>query len=132
MFSNLRSALTQFAFTKKVFEKAINEAHDTGYASGMRQGRLLERLDRQIHNALSMSKPRLEERIVADRRVKPDVCHHPEVRPTGWNQSRPEPCEMVQTCECGKIQSCPVCGWGKGSWPCGCHKERMGENGRIL
>jgi len=45
-------------------------------------------------------------------------CNHPELFPTQWGQQKPEPCEMVGCCE--KNQSCPVCGWGFGSYPCDC------------
>lgn len=55
------------------------------------------------------------------------MCHHPELFPTGWNQSKPEPAEMVYSCECGENYGCPVCGWGAGSWPCSCMRERQAE-----
>jgi len=51
------------------------------------------------------------------------MCSHPELVPTRWNQPRPEPCRMVAHCECGENASCPVCGFGHGSYPCKCHKQ---------
>ena len=59
------------------------------------------------------------------------MCHHPELVPTAWNQPRPEPVEMVYSCECGENYCCPVCGWGVGSYPCLCmrtwHRGILGE-----
>ena len=53
------------------------------------------------------------------KKVKGTLCHHPELRPTHWNESKPEPCEMVG-CECGENAVCPICGWGWGAAPCSC------------
>jgi hypothetical protein len=61
-------------------------------------------------------------------KVKPTICYHPELRPTDWNQPKPEPCEMILTCECGANQICPVCGYGFGSYPCPCTTKYMKEN----
>jgi|ERR1035437_585395 hypothetical protein len=61
-------------------------------------------------------------------KVKPNICYHPELRPTDWNQPKPEPCEMLVTCECGANQMCPVCGYGFGSYPCPCTREHAKEN----
>jgi len=47
------------------------------------------------------------------------VCHHPHLYPTQWNQAKPEPCTM-NTCQCGKNATCPVCGYGFGQYPCDC------------
>ena len=41
-------------------------------------------------------------------KIKSNICYHPELRPTGWNQPKPEPCEMILTCDCGANQMCPV------------------------
>ena len=60
-------------------------------------------------------------------KIKPNICYHPELRPTGWNQPKPEPCEMILTCECGANQMCPVCGYGFGSYPCPCTMKYMKE-----
>ena len=49
-------------------------------------------------------------------------CSHPNLIPTQWNQQRPEPCEMVGCCE--KNQSCPVCGFGFGTYPCDCIRKK--------
>ena len=57
-------------------------------------------------------------------KVKPTICYHPELRPTGWNQPKPEPCVMILTCDCGANQICPVCGYGFGSYPCPCTIEQ--------
>ena len=56
-------------------------------------------------------------------KIKPNICYHPELRPTGWNQPKPEPCEMILTCDCGANQICPVCGYGFGNYPCPCTIE---------
>jgi hypothetical protein len=61
-------------------------------------------------------------------KIKPNICYHPELRPTNWNQPKPEPCEMIVTCECGANQMCPVCGYGFGSYPCPCTTKYMKEN----
>jgi hypothetical protein len=55
------------------------------------------------------------------------MCNHPALFPTAWNQPRPEPAEMVYDCECGENYSCPVCGWGAGTYPCSCmrREERL-------
>jgi hypothetical protein len=60
-------------------------------------------------------------------KVKPTICYHPELRPTDWNQPKPEPCEMILTCDCGANQMCPVCGYGFGSYPCPCTMKYMKE-----
>ena len=61
-------------------------------------------------------------------KIKPQICYHPELIPTDWNQPRPEPCEMILTCDCGANQICPVCGWGHCSYPCPCMIKYMKEN----
>ena len=48
-----------------------------------------------------------------------EMCSHLMLRPTQWNQPKPEPAEM-HGCECGANMHCSVCGWGRGSWPCKC------------
>jgi len=52
------------------------------------------------------------------------MCYHPELIPTAWNQPRPEPTEMVYSCECGENYHCPVCGFGAATYPCSCMRER--------
>lgn len=52
-------------------------------------------------------------------------CSHPELRPTGWDQKRPATADMISHCDCGENYSCRVCGWGAGSYPCSCTRERM-------
>lgn len=61
----------------------------------------------------------MEKRKMTDRRM----CGHPELTPTQWDQSRPEPVEMVG-CACGQNQTCPVCGWGQGAYPCDCNRVK--------
>ena len=61
-------------------------------------------------------------------KIKSNICYHPELRPTGWNQPKPEPCEMILTCDCGANQMCPVCGYGFGNYPCPCTIKYMKEN----
>ena len=56
------------------------------------------------------------------------MCHHPELIPTQWKQPRPEPCRMVAHCECGENHSCPVCGYGAGSYPCACQRKQNAES----
>lgn len=51
--------------------------------------------------------------------VKKEMCSHPMLVPTQWNQPKPEPAEMVG-CACGMNMSCPVCGYGRGASPCDC------------
>lgn len=55
------------------------------------------------------------------------ICNHPNLRPTAWNQPKPEPAEMVYSCECGENYSCPICGWGAGCWPCSCMRAHQAE-----
>lgn len=50
--------------------------------------------------------------------VEPEICYHPELVPTQWEQERPEPTVMVGTCE--HNMSCPVCGYGWGCAPDPC------------
>ena len=57
------------------------------------------------------------------------MCHHPELVPTTWNQPRPEPVEMVYSCECGENYRCSVCGWGRGYYPGPCMRARGAERG---
>ena len=54
------------------------------------------------------------------KKRKAEICYHPNLVPTKWNQSEPEPCEMLIVCDCGNNQICPVCGYGFGSYPCSC------------
>ena len=58
------------------------------------------------------------------KKIEAETCYHPELFPTDWDQKKPAPCKMVVMCECGERQSCPICGWGKGSYPCSCMRER--------
>jgi len=48
-----------------------------------------------------------------------ELCHHQNLVPTQWEQKRPEPAKMIG-CDCGANMSCPVCGWGRGAYPCKC------------
>lgn len=57
------------------------------------------------------------------------MCHHPEWR--SYTEAVPEPAEMVYHCDCGENYSCPVCGWGSGTWPCSCMRERREETLRA-
>jgi hypothetical protein len=57
-------------------------------------------------------------------------CYHINLRPTEWNQPKPEPWHG-ETCDCGTNWNCPICGWGFGAYPCECAKQRMGEAGII-
>ena len=52
-----------------------------------------------------------------------EMCYHPKMRPTQWNQPKPDPAEM-SGCECGANMHCSVCGWGRGSWPCECRPAK--------
>ena len=47
-------------------------------------------------------------------------CSHPHLRPTQWNQPKPEPAEMIG---CEHNYACPVCGYGAGMVPDPCHKN---------
>ncbi len=58
------------------------------------------------------------------------ICYHPEIRPADWNQPKPEPAEMVFTCECGQNAYCPVCNFGYGTYPCECYREELSK--RVL
>ena len=53
------------------------------------------------------------------------MCGHPELRPTNWNQPKSPPAEMTGRCE--HNQTCPVCGFGWGSWPCPCDVKAAEE-----
>ena len=50
---------------------------------------------------------------------KPPVeyCHHPELRPTQWEQKKPPPAKYIG---CEHTYSCPVCGYGHGAIPDPC------------
>jgi hypothetical protein len=50
------------------------------------------------------------------------TCTHPELRPTDWNQPKPEDWHGF-TCECGQNWCCPVCGYGQGAMLCGCTRK---------
>ncbi len=51
------------------------------------------------------------------------MCGHPELFPTQWNQSKPEPCRTIGSCP-NHNYTCPVCGWGVGQYPsCNCQSE---------
>ena len=43
------------------------------------------------------------------------VCYHPNIRPTQWNQSRPQPTKVTGSSK--NNYSCPVCGYGVGCYP---------------
>ena len=49
------------------------------------------------------------------------ICGHQELIPTQWNQTKPEPCEVVGCCPMN--YSCPICGFGAGTIP---HNECEG------
>lgn len=51
------------------------------------------------------------------------LCNHPEMIPTQWNQSKPEPVEMIGPCEHNMI--CPICGWGWGCSPDPCEDKEQ-------
>ena len=60
------------------------------------------------------------------------MCNHPELFPTAWADSRPEPAEIIYSCECGENWACPVCGWGAGTYPCSCTRGRhKGQDLRV-
>ncbi len=54
--------------------------------------------------------------VCKDHRPK---CHHPDIIPTTWDQSRPKPAIVEGNCR--HNYTCPVCGYGRGEWPCSCH-----------
>jgi len=58
------------------------------------------------------------------------ICYHLFLVPTAWDQKRPGPCE-VNSCRCGQNWTCPVCGYGQGSWPHVCDMPD-GEHERLL
>jgi len=63
--------------------------------------------------------------------MKKLICSHPELIPNQWEQKRPEPSEMI-SCGCGANVSCPVCGYGWGTYPHTdeeCHKRAF--NNRL-
>ena len=51
------------------------------------------------------------------------ICGHPELIPTMWNQLKPEPCEMIGSCEHNMV--CPVCGFGWGCAPDPCNEKNI-------
>lgn len=58
------------------------------------------------------------------------MCYHLEWY--SYGQSRPEPAEIVYLCECGENWACSVCGWGAGTHPCSCMRERQAEEKQDL
>jgi hypothetical protein len=54
-------------------------------------------------------------------------CYHSSLYPTQWNQSKPEKWEGF-TCDCGKNWCCPICGFGEGSYPCGCNRKAIKDS----
>lgn len=50
-------------------------------------------------------------------------CSHPEM--IVINAPKPPPAAIRYHCKCGANWGCPVCGWGAGSYPCACTRERM-------
>lgn len=59
------------------------------------------------------------------------ICNHPELYPTQWNQPKPDPWHGF-TCDCGMNWICPICGFGIGSYPCGCSKVRESLEKSII
>lgn len=55
------------------------------------------------------------------------TCKHPYLRPTQWNQQRPED-YIGYTCDCGENFTCPVCGHGYSLFPCECHKKMIARH----
>src|ERR1035437_920523 len=86
--------------------------------------------DGEVKYALELGKPvfySIEElkeyykdEIFNNNIMKPTICTHPNLVPTQWNQIKPEPCEMIQQCNCGGNEICPVCNFGHGQKPCPC------------
>ena len=60
-------------------------------------------------------------------KIEGSMCDHPTLRPTEWNQSKPEPCRMTVLCDCGWMQHCPICGQPDSGILCECMKKRMSE-----
>ncbi len=54
------------------------------------------------------------------------ICGHPSLYPTEWEQKRPESAEMIETC-CHRNMHCPICGYGWGCAPCPCKEEKGGD-----
>ena len=50
------------------------------------------------------------------------MCNHPEWY--SYSEPKPEPAEIVYSCECGENYACPVCGWGAGATPCSCERRK--------
>ncbi len=48
----------------------------------------------------------------------PGYCTHPRLQPTEWDQPKPKPWKITSHCPCGTCYTCPVCGHGRGQWPC--------------
>ena len=53
--------------------------------------------------------------------VPVEMCSHPLLVPTMWNQPKPEPARMSGACE--HNMSCPVCGYGWGMAPDFCDTQ---------
>lgn len=52
------------------------------------------------------------------------MCYHPELIPTQWEQSKPEPTKTIGECPVHSYV-CPVCGFGVGCFPtCDCLEKR--------
>jgi hypothetical protein len=39
--------------------------------------------------------------------------------------------DVREHCKCGENRSCVTCGWGTGSWPCKCSREREAKRERT-
>lgn len=55
------------------------------------------------------------------------MCGHPEWHMKHPGTAKPASSPMFSHCECGQNYSCRTCGWGAGSWPCRCSRERQAE-----
>ena len=58
------------------------------------------------------------------------MCNHPEWY--SYGEPKPLPAEIIYSCRCGENWACPVCGWGAGTYPCSCMRERhKGQELRV-
>lgn len=58
------------------------------------------------------------------------MCGHPELVMAG--RPKPPPTEIRLYCDCGENWGCPTCGFGAGSHPCRCSREREENRRRQL
>lgn len=73
--------------------------------------------------------PTIEPQMYKGKALPLRMCGHPE-----WlsvHKPKPPPCYIRYHCACGENWDCPECGWGAGTWPCTCMRERQAEEAKL-